>query len=624
MPTDPTKHAAEMIRGLKGRIDKLEQASLSDRSGRSSDDLTVSPISKVVDRMNGSELITVSESTEPGSNVIDDFEDQDVSEYVGDTAAATLRTYPVQEGEYGLMMSSNSDGTATAITSTSGLPTYPTDGDTFRLWMYLGDSGVEARFYFGASDADNAYRVTLSEGVDELQLEVLDAGSATDLGTAAVSLTTGTWYEVEITWTDGGGFTATVYDDGGTSLGSVSTIDATYLSGGVGWGCAAGAPEEQQAFFDFARITTSANIIDDFEDGNVSEYSGGTSSAEVINTSQGSVKHGSYAMELTGTATIYAAAGNLNDDAVAGDTFESWHKLAAGSVVRFLFGVQDGSNYYWVEADVGGSTWTLGKTEAGTASNIAQATGVTVPTGEFLEFEVDWASDGTITATLFDASGTQVSQTSGSDTTWSDGGHGWAEVGSSVTSTHDYAQIAPGGTQTSGTDFIDNFEDNDIDEYLGDTGTASVQTTTVQEGTYALDTASAGTFIYSIAGDGDPDLPNYPAQGDLFEARQYLGSSDVGQFAWGLQDASNYYYADTDPGAGTFQLRMVDGGTDSLLVEATGLTIPTGEWLRIEIEWMTDGTMIGKLFDASGTEITSSGIETTDDTWTSGGVGFGE
>jgi len=187
---------------------------------------------------------------------------------------------------------------------------------------------------------------------------------------------------------------------------------------------------------------------------------------------------------------------------------------------------------------------------------------------------------------------------------------------------HDTAIVIGNASDPFTVSGIDNFEDNDLDEYLGDTGLASISTS-AYEGSYAAELSSSA-LIYSLPGDSDPDLPNYPAQGDIFETRMYSQGGEPARFVFGVQDSSNYYYAEADPAAGSLTLYVKSAGSDTELASTTGLSILTGEWLRLAVEWKTDGTQIVQLFDASGTEITSGGISATDATYSSGGIGFGQ
>lgn len=611
-----------MIRGLKGRLDALEQANVSDRSGMSSEEFTVSPIARVVDRMDGDDTVSVTEDVGATSSFIDDFEDADMSEYSDPSNAATIVDYPVGQLQKAVRLDSDSNGGAQDAVSTSGLPYYPTDGDTYRYNAYIPDETRAIHYFASDSSADNGYRVDVATSGDELVVYRVDGGSTTQLFTVDLgTVPTNVYIEVEIAWSAGGGFTVEVFDDSGTSLGSGSTTDSTYLSGGVGWAAATDSTLEQKsAYFDFARTISSSNVIDDFEDQDIAEYSGGTGSASVKSSAAIPVYHGSYGLEISGTATIYTAAGNLNDDAEAGDTFEAHLYLGAGGIGRFLFGVQDGSNYYFVEADAANGDWHLGKVSGGTESTITEDTSVTIPNSEWLTLQVEWTGGGTMTATLFDSGDSQLSQISGTDTSWTSGGHGWAEAASGVTSYGDYALVTPGGAQTSSGDRsvggIDDFEDNDLDEYDNTSDFAVNSTSPVKEGTYSMKQTLAGSTALTQSQAG---LPRYPQAGDTFEAWVYFGS-DANQagVAFAVQDMNNFYLARIVNGTDTLELTKKVAGSFTSLATAS-VTVGTG-WYRLEVAWGEGGSMTLTAYDDSDTGLGSASA--TDAEWVDGGFGW--
>jgi len=55
------------------------------------------------------------------------------------------------------------------------------------------------------------------------------------IDSSPVSATINTWYDIQIEWGSDNTHIATLYDDSGTSLGSVSGTDSTYTDGGIGY-----------------------------------------------------------------------------------------------------------------------------------------------------------------------------------------------------------------------------------------------------------------------------------------------------------------------------------------------------------------------------------------------------
>jgi hypothetical protein len=548
-----------------------------------------------------------------------------MSEYSDPNNRSEIVTYPVEHGSYAVAI--ESDGSSEdPVISTSGLPYYPTDGDDFRYETYLGDGESTSHFYFASdSSGDNTYRVSIEPFTDELRIYLIDGGSFTDLGTQDLgSVPEGEFLEVEISWTGGGGFSVEVFNDSGTSLGSVSTGDSTYTGGGIGWAASSGVTgETKTVWFDYCRTISQSTGIEDFEDGDISEYSGDTGSATVKNSAEIPVEHGTYALEISGTTTIHAAKDQLNNDAIAGDTFESQHYIDSGGVMRFLFGFQDSSNYYFVEADAPNGNWTLGKNDGGTESTISENTsGFTVPTKEWAKFEVDWGSGGSMTAKLFDANGSEVASTSGSDSTWSEGGHGWTESDSSSTSYADYAFIKTTGSQTTGTDrstgIVDDFEDNNLSEYSSIEGNTATQSNVVHDDTYAIRTEETSDVTRGHAGSMS-GLSRYPQAGDTFQYWVRTEQGNTARMGFGLQEDTKDNGYEILFNDSKIDIRRFDNGSGTVISE-TKVSTSAATWYQHVVEWEESGNITATLYDESGSELASTSA--TDTTYSDGGISF--
>jgi len=148
------------------------------------------------------------------------------------------------------------------------------------------------------------------------------------------------------------------------------------------------------------------------------------------------------------------------------------------------------------------------------------------------------------------------------------------------------------------------------------------------EGDRVLMNNTDGGLIVSSPGDG---LNYYPQKGDIFEAR--LNSFDTGsfnnpQFIFGSPASSDRgYYIIPNTAQSEFRISLDgDGGSDAIASDS--LSIPNGEWLRIEVEWHdgsgseSDNEIVARLFDESGTQLSS--ISVNDSTHENErGVGWG-
>ncbi|UPV99667.1 hypothetical protein M0R88_14245 [Halorussus gelatinilyticus] len=171
---------------------------------------------------------------------------------------------------------------------------------------------------------------------------------------------------------------------------------------------------------------SSATVVDDFEDGNLSEYGfdRGSSGASVVSSPTHS---GSHALEYAGTNTEAISTSGLNAYPSAGDTVSFWVRGSGGAAKTNLsYGVQDHTNRYFVRVNISADNLALYRLEGGSSTELAADWSTPALSQDaWYELEVQWATDGTHTLTLLDSSGSQLTQVSTTDTTWSSGGVGF-------------------------------------------------------------------------------------------------------------------------------------------------------------------------------------------------------
>ena len=181
-------------------------------------------------------------------------------------------------------------------------------------------------------------------------------------------------------------------------------------------------------------------------------------------------------------------------------------------------------------------------------------------------------------------------------------------------------EISGGSLSLSNSSAVDGFEDGDISEYEGNTSAFSVQSSTVYDGTYALEGSSGFDTIASTSG-----LSNYPEAGDNLSIRFYYPDTNLrtNKIFFATQDASspndNGYSVviNGDNSPATFGIQK-DGST--LSSSTFTLSSYTGEWLEVLVDWNTDGSIDATFKDSSGNTITT--VSATDSKYTSGGIGF--
>jgi hypothetical protein len=189
----------------------------------------------------------------------------------------------------------------------------------------------------------------------------------------------------------------------------------------------------------------------------------------------------------------------------------------------------------------------------------------------------------------------------------------------------------PGATSSSSAEdtFIaaDDFEDDDISEYTGQTSLFNTDTAIAYDGTYGLDNAGNTTGRANTGGIFRND--QVVSQGETFRYLQYIntaGTSDevCTKFGVGTINA-NYGVCFELSGTDRFVLsenvveNETSGGASVLDTENISGNYVTG-WYEVEVIWGTDDTFVVNLYDASRTLVTT--LTATDGTRTSGGIGF--
>lgn len=559
-----------------------------------------------------------------GFFIIDDFEDEDLSEYSFDrgSSGASITNSPTHHGENVLEIS----GTDTEMISTSGLDYYPTAGDTFRYWVRGHNGADRINLTYGVQDHQNRYFARVNPHQGHIALYRYENGSSTLLADEGVSLSQNTWYEAEIDWGGSGGHTLTLSDSSGTQLAQISATDSRWTSGGVGYD--AYLSDGGTVYIDHVTKGTydpsnGQLIVDNFEDNDLDEYrfDRGSSGASVVTSP---TKTGSHALEIAGTSTEMISTSWLPHYPSVGSTFSYWVRGTGGADdLNLSYGVQDHTNRYFVRVDIANNDLFLFRYEDGTAYQLAEDAAVSLSQDAWYEVEVEWARDGTHTVTLFDNSGAQLSQISATDSTWSSGGIGYDAYLSSGEAVYFDGVTIDEFDESGAGILIEDFEDGDLSEYSFDRGSsgASVVSTPTFNGSYALEISGTDTEMIRKTG-----LPNDPEAGDRFSywVRATGGADDI-NLSYGVQDHENRYFVRVDFANDNLKLYRYENGTSYLLAKKTsGFTIAEDAWNKVVIDWRRNGHQVVRLHsnegDANGGEIME--IAATDSTWTYGGIGF--
>jgi len=168
------------------------------------------------------------------STLIDDYEDNSLSEYVVDSSSPTVATGSSIEGTY--WVDAASGGTNT-IRSSSGLNAYPSKGDTFSGHHWHDSTGQFSQMIYGMQDANNYYLATLNSNANLIKVQKQTSGSFSDVTSGtSLSVSATTVYEVEVEWTVADEHTITAYDASGNELATDGpATDSDHGNGGFGW-----------------------------------------------------------------------------------------------------------------------------------------------------------------------------------------------------------------------------------------------------------------------------------------------------------------------------------------------------------------------------------------------------
>lgn len=171
---------------------------------------------------------------------------------------------------------------------------------------------------------------------------------------------------------------------------------------------------------------------------------------------------------------------------------------------------------------------------------------------------------------------------------------------------------------------FDDYEDNNITEYSGDTGLFSVVTSPVFGGTYALKPSNTS----GKTTDGIFRFDQTTSQGQIIRYMQYVntaGTTDEPCVLFGVQSpgTTNLNYAVCLELFGTDRMSISrdvsNNDSSGTILASTTVSYATG-WYEVEIDWETDDTITASLYNSSGSLVAAA--STTDSTYTSGGYGY--
>lgn len=189
--------------------------------------------------------------------VLDSFEDGDISEYSGDTGEFSVVQSPVYDGSNALE-NTTSQSAITRTDTTIETGQTPSGAFVQSISGQFSDSTPTVAFGVQSStgyDNISCYAIEYNN-IGELVISRYDSGSRSSLNSSGLSnALDGEWVEVILTeWDTDGNITAEAKRvSDGTTLASVSVTDSTYTSGGIGFI----NTDADGAYFDYAYKPTA-------------------------------------------------------------------------------------------------------------------------------------------------------------------------------------------------------------------------------------------------------------------------------------------------------------------------------------------------------------------------------
>ena len=169
-------------------------------------------------------------------SMVDGFEDQDYSEYTGDTGEFGFNSNFVTEGSYSMSWYDSGDG-AHAITSSSGLNAYPARGDNYTFdFRFENNTAAGGRIVpeigRGGGDSEHFY-VRYDIGEQHIYAGETEGGSTS---TASAVFAEDVWYNAKLQWYENDTMTASAYYDTNGSLIASTSVTANDIVGtDIGW-----------------------------------------------------------------------------------------------------------------------------------------------------------------------------------------------------------------------------------------------------------------------------------------------------------------------------------------------------------------------------------------------------
>lgn len=394
-------------------------------------------------------------------------------------------------------------------------------------------------------------------------------------------------------------------------------------------------------------------IIDDFEDGDISEYTySGDWKIEDLNVQNRPHRYRSGTRGLqsnnTDSSEFITSTSGLNHYPQPGETWRVFMQaVPAGPLPTYFI-----SHYFAVQSETSDPSSVSGyrvaltsdpelkieRVDSGSITTLNSTTNVNF-VGDFMDFEIQWGQGGDIRVDVW-RDGSTFTPSGGltaNDTNYTSGGIGFLGHAGNGDSDeyYDYLRVVK--------TIIDDFEYSDTELFDRYIGSSNYETSgiSVQNGQFHLHAKGVqdNELVVSTPGDQSTDLRYYPSQCDkwrfwMYPSTPFLGNSQADAtwlgFYFGVQNAvadtqsiTGYRFVHRKAGGpysnDVIALERVDSGNRTV-VGSQQAPFNVGNWYEYEIAWHPDGEMEIKLFDDGGTQLAS--LSVNDSNFSSGGIGW--
>lgn len=132
---------------------------------------------------------------------------------------------------------------------------------------------------------------------------------------------------------------------------------------------------------------------------------------------------------------------------------------------------------------------------------------------------------------------------------------------------------------------VDNFEDNDLDEYTS-TSEFAITSTSPVEGSYMLSITGNPGNTYEMYSDEGSGLEYYPQKGDKFSVLMYDSDLRLPAFNFGLDSSGpSAYYFNHYPNNNIAELGKNTGAGSITVLNEYSITLSKATWYEYEIQW---------------------------------------